>query len=157
MTFCFWLLPIYFASWPWCSTQSEFIWTCKGLTTGLLLKASTTGCFLAVLSPSSLPACFVEGNGSRGRANAASKRDMLQKLDVSSQAYICCWHLLTVCEGISNSRVLLDSAVWKGGRLSDQTLLLGFTAVMHYRPGHHHTSWRDRRQNVTYLPVNSSH
>lgn len=46
--------------------------------------------FFAVLSPSSLPACFVEANASRGRGNGASKRDVLQKLDVSSQASICC-------------------------------------------------------------------
>lgn len=51
---------------------------------------------------------------------------MLQKIDVSSQASISCWHLLTVYESISESRVLLDSAGWKGGRLSNQNLATGF-------------------------------
>lgn len=76
----------------------------------------TIGCFLALSSPTSLPACSAEANPAGGRGNVASKRDVLRELDSSSQAPICCWHLLTVCGGISNSGILLDSAILEGDR-----------------------------------------
>lgn len=168
--------PIYFASLPWCSTRSEFTWTCKDLTTGFWLKSRECR-YNRLLShfTTSLPACFAEANPMGGRGKITSKRDVLWELDSSSQAPNCCWHLFTVCEGISHSRDLLDLAILKGDRQGlcrkctstgdcqhsaylIRSWLLGFTAVMYYKPGYHHMSSRDRGQNVTAcLLGNSNH